>query len=66
MNMKEVRDKARTLHVKVPVGWDKASAIRAIQTAEGYQPCFGRVPYAACGQEACCFRPDCEKVPGGD
>ena len=62
--MKEVREKARKLDVKVPVGWNKATAIRAVQAAEGNEPCFGRGLSATCGQEACCFRPDCEISKG--
>jgi hypothetical protein len=64
MNMKEIRDKARDLNVKVAVGWNKVTAIRAIQTAEGYESCFGRGLYMVCGQPDCCFRQDCEKIPG--
>jgi hypothetical protein len=62
--MKEVREKARKLAVKVPVGWNKAMAIRAVQTAEGNEPCFGSGLYATCGQGGCCFRQDCEMIPG--
>jgi ribosomal protein L10 len=64
MNMKDIRDKARDLNVKVAVGWNKITAIRAIQTAEGYESCFGRGLYLVCGQPDCCFRSDCEKIPG--
>lgn len=63
MNMKDIRDKAREVGVKVAVGWTKTIAIRAIQTAEGYEACFGRGLYGVCGQPDCCFRPDCEKIP---
>lgn len=64
MNMNELREKARTVGLKIAVGWTKVNAVRAIQTAEGYEPCFGRGLYAVCGQPDCCFRPDCEKIPG--
>jgi len=64
MNMKEVREKARKLNVKIPVGWNKITAIRAVQTAEGNEPCFGRGLFATCGQEGCCFRPECEAISG--
>jgi hypothetical protein len=47
-------------------GMDKTDAIRAIQTAEGYEPCFGRGLFAECGQAACAFRADCEQIPGGE
>jgi len=64
MNMKEIRDKARDVDLKIAVGWNKTTAIRAIQAAEGYEACFGRGLFAVCGQPDCCFRPDCEKIPG--
>ena len=64
MNMKELRTKAKDLGLKVAVGWTKTTAIRAIQTAEGYEPCFGRGLFAVCGQPDCCFRSDCEQIPG--
>ena len=64
MNMKDVRDKARQLGITVAVGWTKTGAIRAIQAAEGYEPCYGRGLYDVCGQPHCCFRSDCEKIPG--
>ncbi|WP_243310784.1 hypothetical protein [Fundidesulfovibrio agrisoli] len=63
MNMKEVRDKARELGVKVAVGWTKTTAIREVQLAEGFDPCYGRGLYDVCGQPHCCFRSDCEKIP---
>ncbi|WP_243360659.1 hypothetical protein [Fundidesulfovibrio terrae] len=64
MNMQEIREKAKGLDLKVAVGWTKITAVRAIQTAEGFEPCFGRGLYDVCGQPDCCFRPDCEKIPG--
>jgi hypothetical protein len=64
MNMKELREKAKDVGLKVAVGWSKTTAVRAIQTAEGYEPCFGRGLFSVCGQPDCCFRADCEKIPG--
>jgi len=66
MNMKDIREKAKAVDVKVAVGWTKTTAIRAIQTAEGYEPCFGRGLFNVCGQLACCFRPECVKISGED
>lgn len=66
MNMKEIRIKAKGLDVKIAVGWTKTMAIRAIQTAEGYEPCFGRGLFNVCGQPGCCFRPECVKISGDD
>ena len=63
MNMKEVRDKARELGVKITVGMNKTTAIREVQLAEGFDPCFGRGLFDVCGQPQCCFRSDCEKIP---
>ncbi len=66
MNMKDIRVKAKALDVTVAVGWTKTMAIRAIQTAEGYEPCFGRGLFNVCGQLDCCFRTDCVKISGED
>ncbi len=63
MTMKDIRDKAKGLGLKIPVGMTKTAAIRAIQITEGYTDCFGRGLYDTCGQPDCCFRPDCEKIP---
>ena len=62
MNMKEIREKAKPLGVKIAVGWNKTAAVRAIQIAEGNEDCFGSGKYDVCGQELCCFRPDCEAI----
>lgn len=66
MNMKDIRTKAKEVDVKVAVGWTKTTAIRAIQTAEGFEPCFGRGLFNVCGQLDCCFRPECVKISGED
>ena len=64
MNMKDIRKKAKDIGITVGVGWTKIAAVRAVQTAEGYEPCFGRGLFGVCGQPDCCFRSDCEKIPG--
>jgi len=66
MNMKEIREKARGVDVKVAVGWTKTVAVRAIQAAEGYETCFGRELWNVCGQPDCCFRSDCIKTPASE
>ena len=66
MNMKDVREKAKAVDVKVVVGWTKTTAIRAIQVAEGFEPCFGRGLFNVCGQLSCCFRADCVKISADD
>lgn len=56
--MNEIRDKARALDIKAPVGMKKLDLIRAIQVKEGNFPCFGTaIDY--CDQTCCCFRDDC-------
>ncbi|MBF0482447.1 MAG: hypothetical protein HQK81_09700 [Desulfovibrionaceae bacterium] len=64
MTMKELRDKAKPLGVKFGVGVSKTDAVRQIQIAEGFDDCFGRGLFGSCGQPDCCFRTDCEKIPG--
>jgi len=43
-------------------GLDKTGAIRAIQRAEGYEPCFGCGCSDTCGQPGCAFRADCQEI----
>lgn len=62
MNMNEVRSRAKELGIVIRVGTTKVDAIRLIQTAEGYEPCFGTGKYNVCGQDACIFRADCVKI----
>jgi hypothetical protein len=57
MNMKEVKEKARTLGLK-PGRLRKADLIRAIQTAEGNPPCF-QTAQDDCDQTGCCWRDEC-------
>lgn len=58
MTMKQVREMAKRVGAKVG-NMKKMEAIRAIQLAEGYSDCFGRVPVDQCEQAGCCFREDC-------
>ena len=37
----------------------KSDLVRAIQQAEGHQPCFDSDSSAHCGQPACLWREDC-------
>lgn len=57
MKMNDVRTRSAALGLKIG-GIKKADAIRAIQRAEGNEPCFGsgRVD---CDQIDCCWREDC-------
>lgn len=66
MNMKEIREKAQGVGVKIAVGWTKTVAVRTIQAAEGNEACFGRELWNECGQPDCCFRPDCIKTSATD
>ncbi|MDQ7832361.1 MAG: ATP-binding protein [Desulfovibrionaceae bacterium] len=53
--------KARLAGVNI-VGLSAVDAVREIQLAEGFEPCFGRGRFDICGQEQCLFRPDCVKL----
>jgi len=57
----EILARAWTVGANVE-GLDKVDAIRAIQTAEGYEACFGCGCFTTCGQLHCAFRPDCEQI----
>lgn len=61
MDRLEILARAWTAGANVE-GLDKVDAIRAIQTAEGYNACFGCGCAATCGQFHCAFRPDCELI----
>ena len=58
MELKELKEKARTLGIKPKIGFKKDVLIRAIQTAEGNFSCFGTAK-AYCDQTSCCWREDC-------
>lgn len=60
MSMTEIRAKAQSVGV-TPGKMKKTELIRAIQTAEGYTPCFGR-SNGQCSNTDCCFRKDCLKI----
>ncbi|QLA16382.1 two-component system sensor histidine kinase NtrB [Desulfolutivibrio sulfoxidireducens] len=53
--------KARQAGVNI-MGLSAVDAVREIQMAEGFEPCFGRGGFDACGQEQCFFRSDCMKL----
>jgi PAS domain S-box-containing protein len=53
--------KARQAGVNI-VGLSAVDAVREIQAAEGFEPCFGRGRFDICGQEGCLFRADCMKL----
>ncbi len=57
MRLNEVKQHALSKGV-LPLG-SKIDIIRAIQVAEGYQPCFGTRRVAECPEETCLWRLDC-------
>jgi hypothetical protein len=59
MTMKEIGAKAKSVGVSIK-GMKKTEAIRAIQQAEGFEPCFGSGMSERCGQMHCMFREDCQ------
>ena len=59
MKMQEVRTKAKAMGIN-SFGMKKVDLIRAIQTAEGNDPCF-QTGVEACDQTACCWRTICLK-----
>ena len=60
MKMPELRAKARSLGLR-PGRMKKTNLIHAIQTAEGYTPCFAGAG-GQCSNLACCFFEDCLKI----
>jgi hypothetical protein len=62
MNMTEVKKRAKRLGVTPEKTAKKGEIIRAIQAAEGNSQCFGTGIAETCGQEKCCWRPDCLEV----
>jgi len=54
---KALNDMARDLGIKNAAKAKKEELIHAIQTAEGNDACFGRIP--GCAIKPCLFRGDC-------
>jgi hypothetical protein len=63
MKIAEIRNKAWGLGIK-PGTMSKVELIRAIQSAEHYEPCFGTAN-GQCAHKDCCFRDDCLKPKSG-
>jgi hypothetical protein len=59
MKLDEIREIAKH-HLIRTVRMKKAELVRAIQQAEGNEPCFDSGKAAACGQEKCLWREDCD------
>lgn len=62
MKMREARELAKKKGVTGGNKMDKTSLIRAIQKAEGNNPCFSTKPLSECDQVNCLWREDC-KMP---
>lgn len=59
MNLATIRGKARDLQLTGITRLRKPDLIRAIQSREGNQPCFGVEWRFSCSQLDCCWREDC-------
>jgi len=60
MTMAEIKDKAKSLGIN-SANLKKTELVRAIQKAEGFNPCYGTT-HGTCQWTTCCFRPDCLKI----
>ena len=59
MKVDEIREIARKRGLK-PGKMKKAELVRAMQDAEGNITCYDTGNAAACGQEQCLWRDDCD------
>lgn len=60
MKVAEVKKRAKKVGI-TPGKMKKAELVRAIQTAEGSNACFGR-SNGQCSESKCCFIEDCLKI----
>jgi len=60
MNMTEIKKRARSVGI-APGKTRKVDLVRAIQTAENCEPCFG-TSNGQCERNECCFMEDCLKI----
>ncbi len=58
MKLEEIREIAKKHGIK-PGKAKKSELVRAVQQAEGNEPCFDSGKAARCGQEGCMWRGDC-------
>lgn len=58
MKMEEIKEIAKRLEIKTGK-MKKGELIKAIQEAEGNDPCFGTGSSVVCGQQECLWREDC-------
>lgn len=60
MKVDEVKEIAKLHHIKAGK-MNKTDLIKAIQSAEGNDPCFASGKASRCGQDSCLWRQDCPK-----
>lgn len=58
MKLEEIKEIARQHDIKVGK-LKKGELVRAIQSAEGNEACFGTARVLVCGQYQCLWRSDC-------
>jgi hypothetical protein len=58
MKVHKIREIARKMGIDAG-GKTKTDLVRAIQKAEGYQPCFASPQVYKCSQDQCMWRRDC-------
>lgn len=58
MKLEEIKEIARQHDIKVGK-LKKAELVRAIQSAEGNEACFGTARVSECGQDRCLWRSGC-------
>ncbi|GAM10782.1 hypothetical protein OR1_03079 [Geobacter sp. OR-1] len=58
MKLDEIKEIAKVHSIKTAKA-KKSELVRAIQNAEGNEPCFDNGKAAQCGQESCLWRKDC-------
>ena len=58
MVVKEIKAIAKKMGISAGK-MKKADLVRTIQQTEGNTPCFQTNNMDTCGQENCCWRPDC-------
>ena len=59
MKTADIQKKAKALGIQPDKKMKKVDIIRAIQTAEGFTPCFN-TGVTLCPYTDCCFRDDCD------
>jgi hypothetical protein len=58
MKLEQIKSIAQQRNIKVGK-MKKPELVRAIQSAEGNEPCFEAGKAASCGQAGCCWRVIC-------